>query len=537
MTNRALLVGLDEYPDPINNLNSCVKDTYAFRDVLGRYEFGDSDVKLLHNRDATLATVQNGLDWLFDGAQAGDRRVFYESSHGYRYVKNGVMVEVLCLYDAFLEDTELSERTQNIPDGVLTVVLDACHSGGMDKIYVVDGMSRITRTKVFHPSAEELRAKAFSVDSNALSTTPIKFFGQAVSDNAQQLWKNFTVDLALEGPAAKEFPVPDVEINAVLLTACRADETAAAGSDATDGLSAFTFALRDQLDPSITANALCDRTVSRLKALGMTQTPTIFAPSTQQFLLADTFIAEQPVTGSTDWWTELFGNPPETTGATKSGGFPTTAGYPPTRTKEHAAMATTTPTLHSTIESILGSIAENAGGAPGTAATTKPPLYWADASMCAADLVPACVAAAQRPGASKALTTPAALNDPTLLGSKSFWDDAWQIAQDVARTAGPIIVDALSKEYASPQKASQAGQTLAAQIAPERLHNKDFWSSAFSALETIVPHLIDVAAGKKAFGDGVALNVPPQYAQQKGWFDDVMSVVRVAAPIVLAAVV
>jgi hypothetical protein len=34
MVQRALLVGIDQYPDPRNNLNSCVADTLAFRDAL-----------------------------------------------------------------------------------------------------------------------------------------------------------------------------------------------------------------------------------------------------------------------------------------------------------------------------------------------------------------------------------------------------------------------------------------------------------------------------------------------------------------------
>ncbi|MEU3255366.1 caspase family protein [Streptomyces sp. NPDC006997] len=404
MTDRALLVGLDEYPNPANRLNSCVNDTYAFRDVLREYDFTDSDIRILHDRDATLDRVRAELDWLLDGAEPGDRRVFFESSHGYRYLKDGVLVEVLCLYDEFLEDAELSSRTQNIPDGVLTVVLDACHSGGMDKIFVVGNESRLLRMKVFQPGPEEQREKAFAVNSYAASATPVKFFGRAASGNAAQLSKNFATRL-VPWPA-KGVSAPDVELNAVLLTACRADETAAAGSELTDGLSAFTYALKDQLDQTVTVTALCDRTVSRLKGIGMDQTPSVFAPSDQQFLLSDTFISEQPVTEPTDWWAGLFGNGSAQGGATKSGGFATSAGATPTKTKEHSSMTTTlTPDIHSTIESVLGSIAKSAGAAPtgggtGTGASQKD-LYMADVAMCAANLLPAFVAASQTPTASK----------------------------------------------------------------------------------------------------------------------------------------
>src|SRR2546423_10055718 len=102
MVKRALLVGLDQYPNPTNNLNSCVADTLAFRDkvLMQTYNFGLDDIQLLHNQDATLANVRQGLDRLFDGTAAGDEIVYFESSHGYRYPKGDTLVEVLCLYDA-----------------------------------------------------------------------------------------------------------------------------------------------------------------------------------------------------------------------------------------------------------------------------------------------------------------------------------------------------------------------------------------------------------------------------------------------------
>ncbi|MET7486300.1 caspase family protein [Streptomyces sp. NPDC005538] len=532
MTNRALLVGLDVYPNPANNLDSCVKDTYAFRELLNGYDFTDSDVKFLHNADANLANVRDGLDWLFDGAEPGDRRVFFESSHGYRYLKDGVMTEVLCLYDEFLEDTELSRRTRAIPEGVLTVVLDACHSGGMDKMFVADGMTQIARTKVFHASPEMEQQKAFEVNSRADSMAAVKFFGRASTAIASVASKNFANDLTVE-PMAKDGGEPEVELNAVLLTACRADETAAAGSSATDGLSAFTFALTEQSDiASITVSALCDKATRRLQDLSMRQTPTVFAPSDQQYLLSDTFISEQPVTESTDWWGELFGTAEETAGADKSGAFDLSAGSTLTETKEYTEMTTTAPSIHTAIESVLGSIAKNAGGAPttnGAAPTGKDLTYLNDVAACAANLVPAVATASRN---SKAPVVRPALSDPARLQDKSFWDDVVGVANTVVHVAGPIL-SAIPKEIVT-QGSGQAGQGLARQIAPERLHNKDFWSSAFGALETIVPHLIDAAAGKD-YNKDLALTVPPEYAQDKGWFDDVMSVVQVAAPIVLAA--
>ncbi|MEA2479614.1 MAG: hypothetical protein QOJ07_1536 [Thermoleophilaceae bacterium] len=73
MTDRALLVGIDQYPDPINSLNSCVADTLAFKGMLdATFGIGSDSVRLLHNSAATLSAVRAGLDWLFEGAQPGD---------------------------------------------------------------------------------------------------------------------------------------------------------------------------------------------------------------------------------------------------------------------------------------------------------------------------------------------------------------------------------------------------------------------------------------------------------------------------------
>src|SRR3954468_21244002 len=103
MARKALLVGIDVYPDPRNNLNSCVSDTLAMRNLLqSRYGFDSNAITLLHNQDATLSRVVSELGVLFTGAHSADHIVYFESSHGYRYVDGSTMVEVLCLYDGFL---------------------------------------------------------------------------------------------------------------------------------------------------------------------------------------------------------------------------------------------------------------------------------------------------------------------------------------------------------------------------------------------------------------------------------------------------
>ncbi|MXQ13103.1 caspase family protein [Microvirga makkahensis] len=336
---RALLIGIDQYPDPRNNLNSCIADTLAFKNLLmGSYGFDATDIRLLHNNAATLANVRAGLDDLTRGASAGDQIIFFESSHGYRYPQGDTMVEVLCLYDAFLSDSELAARTQAIPPGVLTVVLDACHSGGMDKVFFAPDGPVVAQTKVWQPPLNEAASKAAQMQQ----ITRFKFFGRSIVSQPADVAKNFStgeaaIDRFSQWPDAvplrkgsgnsakyadsirnrwmrKSYKAGAVELNGALFTACRADQTAAAGTPATDNLSAFTYALLDQLDTTISLNSLCARTASRLQELNMSQIPVVDTPATQTDLADRTFITMQQVGTPvpSDIWEQIFGVPSPT---------------------------------------------------------------------------------------------------------------------------------------------------------------------------------------------------------------------------------
>jgi hypothetical protein len=287
MSARALLVGLNTYPDPRNNLNSCVADTLAFKAMLcDTYGFDPSYIQLLHNQDATLDNVRAGLDSLFAGAQAGDTLVFFESSHGYRYPEGDTMVEVLCLYDQFFKDTELSERTQALPPNVLTVVLDACHSGGMNKLFFPPGSVQVARAKVWQPTPVESERDA----QLYAQVSKFKFFGRSTTGDSGAVAKNLIFNP--QGvPAPKALDESAVDLNGALFAACLADQTAAAGSPPTNNLSAFTYGVVQEARAGISLSQISDRVHARLSQLNMSQTPIAIAPPMHQELLTDSFIS------------------------------------------------------------------------------------------------------------------------------------------------------------------------------------------------------------------------------------------------------
>src|SRR3989304_4521913 len=81
---KALLVGINRYPDPRNELKGCVNDVRQVAGMLKeRYGFpGDADMRLLTDARATTKAILDGLAWLTAGASPGDSLVFHYSGHG-----------------------------------------------------------------------------------------------------------------------------------------------------------------------------------------------------------------------------------------------------------------------------------------------------------------------------------------------------------------------------------------------------------------------------------------------------------------------
>jgi metacaspase-1 len=164
MAKKALLVGLNHYPDPENTLHGCINDVHQV-DQLLRTHFGFTDgsaVRLLTDARATTAAIVSRLHWLIDGASAGDVLVFHYSGHGSQVpdrhgdeVDDG-LDEIICPYDLDWDDPftddDLHEILKGLAPGAnLTVILDCCHSGtGLRKL---SGDGRSTGNRCLRPPA------------------------------------------------------------------------------------------------------------------------------------------------------------------------------------------------------------------------------------------------------------------------------------------------------------------------------------------------------------------------------------------------
>lgn len=141
---RALLVGIDRYADPrVPDLAGCVNDTYLLSAALQESGFKPHEIRLLHNERATRDGLLDQLDWLLEGVEGGEERVFAFSGHGDQCPAmdlNGEpdqLDEILVTHDYDFEadsgirDNDLFAWYANLPyEARLMMILDCCHSGG-----------------------------------------------------------------------------------------------------------------------------------------------------------------------------------------------------------------------------------------------------------------------------------------------------------------------------------------------------------------------------------------------------------------------
>lgn len=138
MSNRAFCVGINDYPFEGNDLKGCINDAKAWRDLLvEEFDFPESHVTMLTDREATRQGMIDGLQRLIEGSSSGDVLIFTNSSHG-SYIADTsgdeeTYDEVFCPYDSderLLTDDDLRHVLGTLPGGVsMTVISDSCHSG------------------------------------------------------------------------------------------------------------------------------------------------------------------------------------------------------------------------------------------------------------------------------------------------------------------------------------------------------------------------------------------------------------------------
>ena len=260
---KALLVGINRYPDPGNELKGCVNDVRQMAETLkSRYGFpGDGNMRILTDARATTKAILDGLAWLTAGASPGDSLVFHYSGHGSQVPdRNGDettdrLDEILCPYDLDwdhpLTDDDLAAACADVPQGaLLTVILDCCHSG--------TGLRDFVRPCGIPPSD--------------------------APDRHRFLPHPETPHPAPQRPRrpARRFGVSVTRTNAVLIAACRDDQTSADAWIDGGYHGAHTYYLCRALANGardLTYRALVSATGTALSRAGFDQVPQLEGPA------------------------------------------------------------------------------------------------------------------------------------------------------------------------------------------------------------------------------------------------------------------
>ena len=255
MANRALCVGINNYPGTNMDLAGCVNDANDWRDLLERRGY---IVDVLLDREATCARIADALKTAIGQAAGGDCVVFTFSGHGSWLPDDDrdepdARDEMMCPYDVmnerYLLDDELHDIFCTKAPGVrLYVMADSCHSGSVSRY----------ASNPAEPDHAPVRAR---------------FLPPYIFARGNRMFER-AIDLAINTPAPTKLRYP-----AVLFSGCQ--DTEFSYDTSFDGRpnGALTRVAIDALQDAriTTPRALHDAIRQKLPAPSLPQTPQLFA--------------------------------------------------------------------------------------------------------------------------------------------------------------------------------------------------------------------------------------------------------------------
>jgi len=306
---KALLVGINDYPDPDNKLNGCVNDVYRMSEVLQESGFRPEDIRVVVNNRATAKGIRDRMDWLLSDTYSDDLRFFFYSGHGAQIPGSSSEWETdnkdECLVpynfdwtieNAFTDKEFLHYYSQLEYDVDFIAMLDCCNSGGMTRngIFKAKGLT----------CPDDIRHREIKWDSKIqmwipreLDLSKKEIFSTKTKDKTSYTGKNGSTNkLGRAIPLwidSKEFENAKTKYNhkgpyiPILLEACREDESAWEYKHGVTSFGAFTYCMTTILrqlikaKKKVTFNELITITTYRLEQLGYQQKPVVFGPASK----------------------------------------------------------------------------------------------------------------------------------------------------------------------------------------------------------------------------------------------------------------
>ena len=204
MNNKALLVGINAYPNPSNNLRGCINDIVDMEYFITSKNkvYPKENIRTLADSRATKKGILSALNWLLLGASAGDQILFQYSGHGAQIPSHNPVIEkdgldeIICPYDfngedaaeTAISDKEFASIFAKIPQGVHFVwISDSCHSEDLSRKHEIVGANsysnydlKDTRFRRFNYKNSTHQAEAVAPIAS-LGSAPIPLHGALLS--------------------------------------------------------------------------------------------------------------------------------------------------------------------------------------------------------------------------------------------------------------------------------------------------------------------------------------------------------------------
>ena len=198
MNNKALLVGINAYPNPSNNLRGCINDIVDMENFIASKNkvYPKENIRTLTDSRATKKGILSALNWLIIGASAGDQILFQYSGHGAQIPSHSPAIEkdgldeIICPYDfrgeaateSAISDKEFAKIFAKIPQGVHFVwISDSCHSEDLSRKHnIIEAIATDTRFRRFDYKNSTQQAEA-NAPISSLGAAPIPLHGALLS--------------------------------------------------------------------------------------------------------------------------------------------------------------------------------------------------------------------------------------------------------------------------------------------------------------------------------------------------------------------
>ena len=299
---RALLIGINDYPDPASRLEGCVNDVFLMSSVLQESGFEPEDIRIVLNDRATTPGIMDRLHWLLDGVRDGDERMLFYSGHGAQIPRYNIqgepdhVDECLVPYDfdwspahAIL-DRQFAELYSQLPyDSYFVAMFDCCHSGGLTR----DGGPRVRGLS----PPDDIRHRALKWDAKERMWVPRDFtpLNRSLKDRkngADFLGQNGATQrlgraMMLRTKPDKDYDKTRKELDhfgpymPILLEACQEQQLSYEYRDGVTSYGVYTYSMAGTLrelrargeNPSF--NTLNDLVTAKLKRMRYNQTPNL----------------------------------------------------------------------------------------------------------------------------------------------------------------------------------------------------------------------------------------------------------------------